>query len=247
MMRRLCSALLVLALAWWVTPQITSAEYSSTNYKANEIQFGIGGDTQQQSSNYQAQVNVGSIGAGNSSSTNYQAYSGFLTPNEPFLELGIDTSTVNLGLLDSSATKTGTANFHVRAYINSDYTVQTVSQPPVETSGPTNHTLAAMTSMGSSVVGIEQFGMNLRVNTVPAAFGANPAPQPDASFANGQASTGYNTVNQYKYSAGDTIVQSTTPGWGATNYTISYIANASLATPTGNYTMIHDLVVIATY
>lgn len=226
---------------------MAGADYSSSNYKANEIQFGVGGDIQQQSSNYQAQVNVGPTGADSSSSANYNAYSGFLTPNEPFLELGIDTSTVNLGLLDSSATKTGTANFHVRAYINSDYTVQTVSQPPTETSGPTNHTLAAMTSVGSSVVGIEQFGMNLRANTVPAIFGTDPAPQPDASFANGQASTGYNTTNQYKYSVGDTIAQSTSPGWGATNYTISYVANANLATPTGNYTMVHDLVVVATY
>lgn len=239
--------LVVLAVAWGISSATTSAEYRSSNYSANEIQFGVGGDLQQQSSGYQAQVNVGATGVGDYSSASYKAYSGFLTPNEPFLEFGIDTSTVNLGLLDSSSTKTGSANFHVRAYINSDYTIQTMSQPPTATNGPTSHTLAAMTSTGSSVVGIEQFGINLRANTIPVNFGADPAPQPNASFANGQAASGYNSPNQYTYNAGATIAGSTTPGWGATIYTISYIANASLATPAGNYTMIHDLVAVATY
>jgi hypothetical protein len=36
-------------------------------------------------------------------------------------------------------------------------------------------------------------------------------------------------------------------GWGLTNYTISYIANASIITPAGRYVMVQDLVAIATY
>lgn len=180
------------------------------------------------------------------SSTHYKAYSGFLTPNEPFLEFGIDTSTVNLGTLDTGSTKTGTAGFHVRTYVDSGYTVQTMSQPPTST-GPYPHTLMAMSSLGSSSTGTEQFGINLVANTSPATFGTNPVPFPDSSFANGQAATGYNTANQYKYHLGDTIAGSSGNGWGLTNYTISYIANISIVTPAGSYTMVHDLVVVATY
>ena len=225
------------------------AQYSSSNYKANEVFFGSGGDNNQSSSNYNASVSAGALGVGRYSSANYQAYSGFLTPNEPFLELQIDTATVDLGTLDTSTAKTGTAQFHVRAYIDSGYTVQTLSSPPSYTSGAQTHTLAAMTSLGSSSPGTEQFGINLQQNTSPANFGADPSPQPNGTFATGVAATGYNTANQFKYNVGDTIAQtpSGSSGWGLTSYTISYIANSGAFTPAGSYTMIHDLAVVATF
>lgn len=221
------------------------AQYSSTNYQSNEVFFGTGGDLDASSPNYKAQSSVGGLGVGNVSSANYQAYSGFLTPNEPFLEFNMNTSTVNLGVLDSSSTRTGTATFYVRAYLDSGYTVQTMSQPPTVTG--TTAVLNPMTTLGASNVGTEQFGINLRANTSPATFGADPVPQPDSTFANGQAATGYNTVNQYKYSVGDVIAQTSSTGWGMTVYTLSYIANASELTEAGDYRMIHDLVVVATY
>ena len=248
---------LLLALAPFLAVVISGvalAQYSSTNYKANEVFFGSGGDTGQASANYKAQTSVGALGVGRFSSTNYQAFSGFLTPNEPFLEMQIDTpSPVNLGTLDTSTTKTGTAVFHIRAYIDSGYSVQTVSQPPTYTSGAQSHTLTGMI-LGGSSIGVEQFGINLRGNTSPATFGADPAPQPSSTYAFGQAANGYNTANQYKYQAGDTIACTGTggtcgnaSGWGETIYTISYIANIALTTPAGSYSMTQDLVVVATY
>lgn len=226
-----------------------SAQYTSPGYQSNEVFFGSGGDLQSTSTNYQAQSSLGALGVGNPSSASYQASLGFLTPNVPFLELNITTSTVNLGTLDASSTKTGTANFYVRAYINSGYTVQTVSQTPSYTSGVNTHFLTGMSTLGTSSIGTEQFGINLRANTSPATFGADPSPQPDGTFATGTGATGYNTVNQYKYNAGDIIAQtpSGSSGWGQTNFTISYIANIGQLTPAGNYSMVHDLVVVATY
>lgn len=231
-----------------IFPAVVFAQYTSPNYQSTEIQFGSGGAVQQSSPNYQAQTSIGSLGVGNVSSTNYQAYSGFLAPNEPFLELSIDTSIVNLGTLDSTSTKTGTANFHVRAYIDSGYTVQTIGQSPTMTSG-NSHTLSNMASAGSSTIGTEQFGINLVANTSPATFGADPSPQPDGTFANGIAASGYDTANQYKYNDGDIIAQtpSGSSGWGLTNYTISYIANISILTPAGSYSTVQNLVVVATY
>jgi hypothetical protein len=175
------------------------------------------------------------------SSTSYQAYSGFLTPNEPFLEMSINTSLVYLGVLDSTAAKTGNAAFTVRAYTNSGYTVVTASAPPTTSTGVT---LTPMASQGVSSAGTEQFGMNLRANTSPTTFGADPSV---STFNDGHAATGYSTVNQYKYNQGDVIAQTNTSGWGQTTYTISYIANISSITKAGAYSMVHDLVVVATY
>ncbi|HXY18349.1 MAG TPA: hypothetical protein VEH48_02955, partial [Candidatus Nitrosopolaris sp.] len=171
---------------------------------------------------------------------------------EPFLSMTVNTSSVNLGNLSTSTTATGIATFDVTAYVDSGYTVQTVSQPPSYTSGSSSHTLTAM-SLGGSVVGTEQYGINLVVNTSPASFGSNPVPEPSSAFANGAAATGYNTPNEYAYNAGDVIAcagtsgSCTGSGWGDTTFTISYIANISLVTPAGNYSAIQDLVVVATY
>ncbi len=160
----------------------------------------------------------------------------------------IDSSTVNLGTLDANSANTGTSTFHVRAYIDSGYTVQTISQAPTYSSGLTSHTLTAM-SLGPSSPGTEQFGINLVHNTAPVSLGLDPSPQPSSVFATGVAATGYNTANQYKYQPGDIIANtpSGSSGWGLTIFTISYIANISLLTPAGNYTMIHDLVIVATF
>jgi hypothetical protein len=225
------------------------AQYSSSHYQANEVFFGSGGDTNQSSANYKASASAGALGVGNYASTNYKVYSGFLTPGDPFLELGIDTAAVDMGVVDPTTTQTGSAAFHVRAYINTGYTVQTLNQPPSYTSGTQTHVLTAMSTRGASALGTEQFGMNLKANTSPASFGSDPSPQPNGTYATGIAAPGYDTANQYKYSAGDIIAQtpSGSSGWGLTNYTIAYIANASIITPAGRYSMVQDLVAVATY
>ncbi len=249
---------LIIALTPFLTlvfSGVAFAQYSSTNYKSNEVFFGTGGDTGQSSTNYKAQASIGALGVGRYSSTNYQAFSGFLTPSDPFLEMQIDTaSTVNLGALTTASTGTGIANFHVRAYIDSGYTVQTVSAGPTYTSGTNSHTLTYLSSAAPSQVNVEQFGINLVSNSSPATFGSNPVNQPDNTFAFGQAAGGYSTGNQYRYNVGDTIACSGTggtcgnaSGWGRTDYTISYIANITSLTPAGSYSMVQDLVVVATY
>src|SRR5436190_10549585 len=95
-----------------ILPATAFAQYSSSNYQSNEVFFGSGGDLQSSSPSYQAQSSVGALGVGSFSSSAYQTFVGFLTPNEPFLEMSIDTALVNLGNLDAACTKTGTASFH---------------------------------------------------------------------------------------------------------------------------------------
>ena len=132
-LKRLIPVFAVLSMV--VAPAVASAQVNSSNYQSNEYFFGTGGDVELSSPNYQAQSSFGALGVSDFSSTNYQSYPGFLTPNEPFLEFAITTSSVDLGTLDTTTAKTGTANFYVRAYIDGGYIVKTISQPPSMTSG----------------------------------------------------------------------------------------------------------------
>ncbi len=235
-------AILILA----VQVPVFAQESSSNSYKVNEYQFGTGGGNSS-SSNFQAQSNVGSLGVGRSSSTNYDAEAGFITPSEPFLELFINSATVDLGNLDTSTTGTGSGTFWVRTYLSSAYVVQTMSQPPTSEGG---RVLAAKSSLGAPIPGTEEFGINLVDNSSPD-IGANSLNVPDNSFADGTVNAGYNTVNQFKYGVGDIIAHSAATAGnqavGRTDYTISYIANVSAITPAGTYVMVHDVVVSGTY
>ncbi|CAN5383673.1 hypothetical protein BH10PAT3_BH10PAT3_2660 [soil metagenome] len=213
---------------------------SSTNYKTNEYYFGNGGEVDLNSTSYKARGSAGGLGVGDTSSTNYKGQAGFVTPQEEFLEMSVTGSTVALGNLTTGSANTATGAFYIRAYTSSGYYVTTVSGTP----GFGAVSLAPMTVTAASAPGTEQFGINLVANTSPASFGANPAPQPNSGYAYGAAATGYATTNQYKYNAGDTIATSP-KGIGQTNFTISYIANISVISKAGLYSVNQILVVVA--
>lgn len=224
------------------------AQYNSGNYSAEEVFFGSGGELESSSANYKAKSSVGALGVGNVNSANYRATAGFISPDEPYISMVINTSSVDLGTLTTGSAKTGTATFSVSSYLTSSYTVLTMSNPPTSESGAI---LTGMSSAAASSPGTEQFGINLVANTSPTTFGANPVNQPDSTFADGGAATGYDTTNLYKYVVGDTVARSAITNGnqaiGQTNYTISYIANSKLLTRAGLYTMNHDLVAVGTF
>lgn len=235
---------LVILIALTLSIPVHAQPSSSTNYQVDEAFFGTGGEVNAGSASYQAQGGLGSLGVGESSSTNYGAFGGFITPADEYLELVVNQASIDLGNLSPSATATGTGTFHVRAYINGSYNVYTVSQPPTNESGVQ---LDGMTSAAAPSTGTEQFGMNLVDNSSPN-IGSDPVRQPDNTFANGEAAPGYNSPNNFKYVVGDIIARSGTGrAWGQTNFTISYIANISNITQAGVYVMHHDLVVVATF
>ncbi|MFI5271223.1 MAG: hypothetical protein ACHQT9_04220 [Candidatus Saccharimonadales bacterium] len=229
---------------------VFAAQSNSTNYQVNEVQFGAGGSLNSSSAHYNAQESLGSTAGGVTKSANYYANAGYLTPNAPFLEMVVNAATINLGTLDVASTSTGTATFHVRAYVDSGYEVVSMNDPPVNEEGKL---LATIPTAAASSVGTEQFGINLVNNltsctpAAPANFGADPVPVPSGSYATGQAATGYNTCGKFQYNKGDIIAQSNINGWGETDYTISYIANINSLTKAGVYNMTQDLVAVATY
>ncbi len=220
---------------------------NSTNFRVDEYQFGTGAENDLSSASYKSNASLGSLGVGRSSSTNYDSESGFLTPSEPFLEVFVNNSNVDLGNLTTSASGTGTGIFWVRTYLSGAYVVQTMSQPPTSEGGKV---LTAKTVLGVPSPGTEEFGINLVDNSSPN-IGSDPLNVPDNSFADGAIQAGYNTANQFKYGVGDIIAHSAaTPGnqaVGRTDYTISYIANISGITPAGTYVMLHDIVVTGTF
>ena len=218
---------------------------SSSSYQVPESTFSSGGDIDTNSASYNARGAAGLLAVGQGDSTTYTALPGYVTPDDEFLEFVVQTSSVDLGTLSTSTTGTGTANFYVRTYINGSYVVYTLSTAPTSEGGAV---LDPLTGGGASTVGTEQFGINLKDNTTPN-IGLDPSPNPSTLFANGEAAPGYDTADNFKYLIGDVIARSDTtgPAWGRTDFTISYIANISSITEAGTYTMIHNIVVTATY
>jgi hypothetical protein len=180
-------------------------------------------------------------------SAHYQAgtsaiQAGFNTNREEYIEFQVNTPSIDFGTLTTGTTKTGTATFSVKSYLASGYQVVTASDPPKNGS----YTMQGMATTAASSVGTEQFGINLRANTSPATFGADPVQVPDNTFSFGTVASGYNTVNQYRYVKGETIASSSRSS-GETDYTISYIMNIGNLTPGGTYNMAHVLVATSTF
>jgi len=221
---------------------VTVYGVSSPNFIIDEDFIGGGGVNDSSSPGYSARDSIGAPVVGESKGTNSKTQSGATTTSDPMLEFSVNTSSVALGSLLTSLTRTGTANFSVRNYTSSGYVVQVIGSTPAMGA----RTLANMSTATASAQGTEQFGINLVANTSPTALGSNPVQIPDSSFSLGQAASGYATANNYRYNSGDVIARADESS-GQTNYTISYIANISNNTPGGSYTASQVLVCTGTY
>ncbi len=246
-MGRLKIKILVLVVITWLVswqPLLHAQTLCSTTYCATETFVGTGGELNACSSggNYCAKEAAGETAVGKAGSTNFGIQAGFNTTDAPYLEMNVTASNINIGTLTTSAATTTTSNFYVRAYLASGYSVITMSNPPTNGS----YTLTNLTSPTASATGTEQFGINLKANTSPTTFGADPSQYPDSTFGFGIAAPGYDTTNLYKYVKNDTIAKSNSSS-GRTDYTISYLFNISSITRGGTYTFNHDLVAVGTY
>ncbi len=230
--------LLVLGLAM----DIAFAQSSSNNYQIKESFVGPGGQLDSSSANYSARASLGDTGVGYGESTDYGAWSGYTTTDVPFLEFSVNTTSVDLGIVTTSAATTGSATFSVRTYLSSGYAV-TTSSP-----GMQNYivTLTNLASQTASSAGTEQFGINLVANTSPVSVGSNPVQVPDGTFSFGTVATGYNTTNVYKYVDADIIAESAKSS-GQTDFTITYLMNISDITPGGVYVMTHSVIATPTF
>lgn len=148
-----------------------------------------------------------------------------------------------------SPTDTAIAASQMAASTNAGFGYVITVNGPTLTSGA--NTITALNALDTSKKGVSQFGLNLKENTVAAAssFGVAPAvgtaadaevaPLANATNYRGQASTGYDTADSFKFSSGNTVADSFNGGAGGTDaqiFTVSYIANVPGSQPAGTYT-----------
>ena len=243
--KQIVKAILTGMLILLLAPAVAFAgapQSASTNYQVNEVFFGSGGSLNSCSSSYCTKQSAGEVAIGNTASSSYQAQAGFNTDRNPYIQISVNNTHIDVGTLTTSTTATANANFTVKAYLASGYVVTTVSPPP--TNG--GYTMQALSTPTASSTGVEQFGMNLRANSAPITFGADPDQLPDSTFSFGQVEPNYDTPNAYMYHQGDAIAYSSKSS-GNTEYTLSYIFNISHVTPGGTYTFDDVLVATGTY
>lgn len=219
---------------------------TSTNYGITEYYIGPGGDLDLNSASYNARATLGDLGSGNYGSTNYQLYAGFTTTDVPYIELQVNGTSIDMGVLDSTSTGTGTATFAVRTYLADGYVVYASGGEPTNESGDT---ISALSTPTASSQGTEQWGLNLWTNTATgdySAFGALPQQVPDASFAFGTVSNNYNDDGLFMYDETDPIAFSNSSS-GETIYTASYLLNVSPITEAGLYQTTQTFVATSTY
>lgn len=155
-----------------------------------------------------------------------------------------DCSTITTGAVSFdklfSPTDTATATSQMAASTNAGAGYAITVNGPTLTSGA--NTISGMSSSTTSVHGLSQFGLNLKLNTTATStvpVGAEVAVASNGTNYRGQAVTGYNTVDNFKFITGDTVANSANGGAGGSDaqiFTASYIVNVTGSQPAGTYT-----------
>jgi hypothetical protein len=150
-----------------------------------------------------------------------------------------------------SPTDTATATSQMAASTNAGSGYNVTVNGSTLTSGANN--ISAMAAAASGVRGTPQFGLNLKANTTATstvAVGNEVAPASNGTGYRGQALTGYNTVDNFKFNTGDSVANSAYTVAGPTNaqiYTTSYIVNVPGNQPAGTYQTTLTYVCTATF
>lgn len=139
-----------------------------------------------------------------------------------------------------SPTDTATATSQMAASTNAGSGYNITVNGPTLTSG--SNTVAAMNAMAVGAHGVSQFGMNLKLNTTvtsTVAVGLEVAVPSNGTNYRGQALPGYDTVDNFKFTTGDSVANSANGGAGGSDaqiFTVSYIVNVPGSQPAGTYT-----------
>jgi len=139
-----------------------------------------------------------------------------------------------------SPTDTATATSQMAASTNAGSGYVITVNGPTLTSGA--NTIAAMTAASTIAHGISQFGLNLKANTTATstvAVGSEVAAAANGTSYKGQAILGYNTIDTFKFTSGDSVANSANGGAGGSNaqiFTASYVVDVPGSQPAGTYT-----------
>ncbi len=136
----------------------------------------------------------------------------------------VEGSVLQMGQFSPVRPSAGQSQFVVTTNADDGYTVRVQGQ--TMTSG--NNVIPAMGSVGQSIAGTNQFGINLRSNSNPST-GTNPT-GPGIGGPTGD----YGQTNVFKYSSGD-IVASGNSFEDYRRYTVTYLVNINRSQPPGIY------------
>jgi len=137
------------------------------------------------------------------------------TATEPFSDMG-----------DLNANVSGAAQHQMLAATNAQNGYAIWAAGGTMTSG--NNQIAPMTSLGPSIKGTAQFGMNMRANSTPT-IGQDPQ-----GAGVGTVTANYNVPNRFYFHSGE-ILATTPTSDNFRKYTVSYIANVPANQPGGVY------------
>lgn len=142
---------------------------------------------------------------------------------------GATGSSVSLGTITPTTSGTGTSQIGATTNATTGYTI--TYNGATLTSGGNTITPIGATAAASSQ-GTEQFGINLKANTSPTTFGADPA-----GTGTAVPTTQYNTANSFAFVAGTpTSIVAPTAADNFRLFTVSYLANVAGTTEPGTYT-----------
>lgn len=131
---------------------------------------------------------------------------------------------INFGILTTAKEQAATSQ--IVAATNADNGYNVIVSGSSLTSG--NNVLQALSSLATSVPGTNQFGINLRKNTLPN-IGSEPA-----GIGNAVVSGSYSTPNNYMYISGTPVISASMPDHFR-KFTVSYIVNINKSQPAGYY------------
>ena len=150
-------------------------------------------------------------------------------------------SAVSLGTFSTTAASTGTSVMAASTNGVSGYSITVNGGTLTCATCSGSPTIAALASQTASSVGTAQFGANLRSNTSPSTFGADPS-----GTGTGTYTANYGTANQYRFVTGDSVA-SAAASTNANTFTASYIANVPGNQPAGTYTATMTYIATATF
>lgn len=143
-------------------------------------------------------------------------------------------------LFSPSDTATATSQMSASTNATNGYVI-TVNGATL-TSGANTIPALSTAATAASTRGSSRWGMNLKANTTASstvAVGTEITPTSNGTDLRGQATTGYDTADTFKYVSGDVVANSANGGAGPTNsqvYTASYIVNVAGNQLAGTYT-----------
>lgn len=145
-------------------------------------------------------------------------------------------SGINLGILNDQSTAVGTSQMLVATNADFGYTIRAIGT--TMTSG--NHIIDPIVSKSSSTQGTNQFGLNLRKNTIP-----NVGQEPIGPGL-GTPAVDYDTPNQFKYTNGDILAYNNDES-DLNRYTVTYVVNISEQKEPGVYSTTLSFLALASF